>query len=261
MTGAGAGAYNARHMSAFRDQFTGPILAAGLVFWIAGLILSAAGAAMVRIALKSMGYPPKKELLYWVSVTAVLFLAFLSAGWLSQREKQSHVASFEPSLLYINTGEGTREGRRVPIALAIVNVTNTGEPSVIREVRLTGKAPNGNTIQGEPLLLLPKIEVTYLDGSRETVWGQDALFVKGQAHPIQRGDSVCGWVLFDFPGVSRDALKVIGTIYTLTVRDVWHRPYTSRLTYTGETPVILNYPGMRPRTIVPAKPPVAAGSH
>lgn len=254
MTCGGTEGYNARHMSEFREQFAGPILAAGLVFWIAGLILSAAATAMVRIVLKAMGYPPKRELLYWLSVTALLFLAFLCAGWF---QGQSRLASFEPTIEFVGIGEGEDENNTsVPCVWALVSITNTGEPSVVTGVRLTAKI-GGTAVVGKPMSLKQKNTITYKSGATEVIWGDDSLIQKAATKPIPTGDNERGWLLYAFPQLSIENLATIGTVFELTLSDAWNRKYKTTLKYSGLPAPITNIPGIHPRLQEPPEHPVS----
>jgi hypothetical protein len=209
---------------------------------------------LVRLALFAFAKGPHKEYLYWLSVSA---LAFLAVNFLSILSKRDSLPEYRVTLEEVSPGWGRdAQGKQFSFVSVIASIVNVGSPSVIAGLWLTVSIADGPPIRGAAETIPDELVITHTDGTKEVVSGADALNIKAQTHPIPRGGLVRGRMLYVFPGLSTESLSAVGTAYELTVVDVWGRESKSLAKNRGMAGQRLNYPQIQSRFPEQQKPPV-----
>ena len=231
------------------QQFTWPELAPNLmvnVIW--ALIVT----GLFRFVMFAFSKAPTREYLYWISVPLFLFVAGMSlAAHLGSGGRPSFRVTVEEVVTGTISGA---EGQEVPFASVIASVRNTGTPSAVSGLRFTVRIGEGPATAGSAQTLLEEMRIAYENGVTETVYGRDALNIRGEAEPIQRGGVIRGRMLYIFPDVvSVKSLSAVGATYELTVTDAWGTEYkgTIKRETPGQKATLPNYPQIESRFTKP----------
>jgi hypothetical protein len=104
----------------------------------------------------------------------------------------------------------------------LVVIKNTDSPSSAEDYRLTIKSNTLDRERVEPFVIPDNY-----DSLKGWLRGQPIMFAKREdflysktLHAIPTGDTQCGWLVFDFPEVSRDQLIAPSTMWELSFSDV-----------------------------------------
>src|SRR6266568_3366175 len=178
--------------------------------------------------------------LFWHCVVIAFLLSMGILVW----QKSSQIDGLEKQLDELSKPQfeiahgtaavlkGTAEYTKVtePRTFIVLPVTvfNHGAPSVIRDIGMTVRFPNGEELTGKPYL--PKNPEMSLPGPKGEISfpTSSSLFIKG-ASPIPMGGQADGFVMFELPAGLMEKIAETADWMELTIIDVNKKRYSIRL--------------------------------
>ena len=114
-----------------------------------------------------------------------------------------------------------------PVVVVMVQVFNSGSPSVIRNWQLKAMGIGDQTVYGKTPYPEPAHIYSINNGETNSDYSlNDSLRLKTSESAIGHGESRQGFVTFIFPGINKDFLVASTTSYILTFQDVIGTNYT-----------------------------------
>jgi hypothetical protein len=137
----------------------------------------------------------------------------------------------------------------------VMEVSNTGAPSVVTGYLLSVIFPDGTVKKGDLISIsnLEALSLTHSNGATETTHPDDFLPRK-TLQPITKGALVQGRMFYIIPGASAADLTTIGTIYRIEFADLWRRKYKAEFKYTTREDRVLDFAGMHPQNVTVESP-------
>jgi hypothetical protein len=168
-----------------------------------------------------------------------ILLAFLLAScfsvWYSSRPGLKAVIEMK--------GSGNLTGFSVPVTFLVVQVRNSGVPSVATSWNLTVIDAVGKKHHGRPEAIMR----TLSNGQTQSYSPQDALYEKGVRHGISQGDLITGILLYSFSDIDLQSLKRQENKFVLSFQDISGRQHIAQDDATEFSNEQWTYPGLGDR--------------
>ena len=183
--------------------------------WFAVLLVFAAFYEYTKNALS------RKSKLFRYAVRVIVMLVLLGAGlFLVTIHKEMGLAAYFHFIYVGEVGDVGGVQGKGSVVLFLVDMHNTGKPSIAENYRLSARLDNGTEISDVAPSSRKNWDLNREDGRRmgtiENSWLYNKTF-----DPIPTGGMACGWLLFFFPDVSYDNVKKGQmTTWTLSFTDV-----------------------------------------
>jgi hypothetical protein len=213
-----------------------------------------------RLLLLGLGINPPREWLFFVSVLVAAFFIVLVISTILGRDNRpcftgefAAVTIGEMEAIISPANSTIRE--TISFVSPVLDISNTGAPSIAKGYRLTVIFSDGTSKAGEPFTPISAgpIAFTHPSGTSE-VFGYDDLLLRKSLLPIPRGGFVQGRLLFRLRGLSPSDLRTIGTTFRIEFFDLWGKAYTTEFKCTSREDSLLHFAGMNAAQLAMAQP-------
>ena len=176
-------------------------------------------------------------------IAGAILILLTVAGWIlfSPKGKSDElVGEISRTSIYQETNAQIRAVRSRVFLL--VSIDNTGPvPTKVDHYSLDIKSGTAQFKSLQPVVIPEEVRLASGDG-RELAPATNAIYDK-TITPLREGDTKMGWIAFDVPGTSTEALKANGTTFRLRFEDNRRREFFAQYAWSSERTNLLYFPG------------------
>jgi hypothetical protein len=211
-------------------------------------------AVACRLLLWAWGKKPPREWIFWgCSIVAFFLLVTVVSSVLGTdkrpRLKARILGVMVGDMQYVPKITPKDSPRGAGLVNLVVEISNTGAPSIATDYTLTITFPSGAKKVAQQIAIPPKgFTMPHISsGASETFYAEDYLPRK-TIQPIPKGGCVQGIMVFMVQGASMGDLKAIGVNHHLEFKDLWGASYYADIQNNGMEDNLMAWPGIRDST-------------